>query len=413
MLNEGGALAGVRVLDMTDYQAGPACTQLLGMLGADVIKIEQPRTGNRTRTLMQGAGYLGDNTGLTSYFFLLFNANKRSVTINLQSEGGKEALTALIGNSDVLVENFAPGVMDRLDFGWERLHQINRRLVYASLKGFGSWGPYSNFKCLEGIAQATGGAMFICGTKDTPPLTNGAAIGDSGAGVLTVAGIVAALFQRQRTGVGQFVDVSMQDAVLNLMRVQIRDHQRFYGKVPARKDSGLASPERVGQGLFPCAPGGPNDYINITTHPDMRFALLEAIGRPDLADMVAQAMETSEEQVLEHADAIYDAICEWTKQRSKHEAMRHLGAAGIPAGAVYDTADLIADEQLLARDMIVKLEYPDRGEYITVGNPLKLSNSKVPITRPPQIGEHTIAVLTEVAGLSESRIAELRKEGAI
>ena len=408
MTNEGGALAGIRVLDLTDFQAGPACTQLLGMLGADVIKIEQPGFGGNTRV------FHGDKEGVTSYFFLVFNANKRSVTINLQSEGGKEAFTALIENSDVLVENFAPGTIERLGFGWERLRQINPRLVYASLKGFGSSGPYSKFKAFETIAQATGGAMFMCGTKDTPPLRAGISVGDSGAGVLAGFGILAAVIQRQRTGVGQFVDVSMQDAILNLARVQIREHQAR-GKVPARQGNGLASARSVGEGLFPCAPGGPNDYVILggAGNLHMRVALLEAIGRPDLTAIVAQAQEISEEQVLEHAAIINDAVTEWTKQRTKHEAMRHLGAAGIPAGAVNDTADLIADEHLIARDMIVKLEYPDRGEFITVGNPLKLSNSEVPITRPPMIGEHTIQVLTDVAGLSKSRIAQLRKEGAI
>ena len=406
MTNEGGALAGIRVLDLTDYQAGPACTQLLGMLGADVIKIEQPGFGGYTRM------FIGDKKDTSSIWFLVLNANKRGVTINLQTKGGKEVLTALIKESDVLVENFAPGTIERLGFGWEHVHKLNPRLVYTSIKGFGSSGPYSNFKVFEGIAQATGGAMFMCGTADTPPLNNGAAIGDSGAGVLTLGGILAAIIQRQRTGVGQFVDVSQQDSILNLVRTHIRAHQAL-GKAPARGDR--ASAQRVGEGLFACAPGGPNDYIviNIAGHLHMRAALLDAIGRPDLTAIVAQAQEISEAEVLKHATSINNAVTKWTMQRSKHEVMRILSAAGVPAGAVYDTADLIADEHLIARDMIVRLKDPKRGEFITVGNPLKLSDSHVPITRPPMIGEHTSQVLAEVAGLSESRIAELRKEGAI
>ena len=408
MPNESGALAGIRVLDLTDYQAGPACTQLLGMLGADVIKIEQPGFGGYTRT------FIGDKTDTNSIWFLVLNANKRGVTINLQSEGGKQVLTALIKKSDVLVENFAPGTIERLGFGWERVRQINPRIVYTSIKGFGSSGPYSNFKVFEGIAQATGGAMFMCGTEDTPPLNNGAAIGDSGTGALTVGGILAAIIQRQRTGVGQFVDVSQQDAILNLVRTHIRAHQANV-KPSVRQGNGLASARRIGEGLFACAPGGPNDYIviSIAGHLHMRVALLDAIGRPDLTALVAEAQEVSEEEVLKHAAIISHAVSEWTMQRSKHEVMRQLGAAGVPVGAVYDTADLIADEHLLAREMIVKLKDPKRGEFITVGNPLKLSDSNVPITRPPMIGEHTVEVLMEVGGLSESRIEELRKEGAI
>ncbi|MEK7777175.1 MAG: CoA transferase, partial [Chloroflexota bacterium] len=298
MPNESGALAGIRVLDLTDYQAGPACAQLLGMLGADVIKIEQPGFGGYTRR------FLGDKTDTNSIWFLVLNANKRGVTINLQSDGGKEVLTALIEKSDVLLENFAPGTIDRLGFGWERVRQINPRLVYTSIKGFGSWGPLSNFKTFEGIAQAAGGAMFMCGTADTPPLQSGAAIGDSGTGALTVGGILAALIQRQRTGVGQFVDVSQQDAILNLVRTHIRAHQAL-GKAPTRGDrrGGLASAGRIGEGLFACAPGGPNDYIiiSIAGHLHMRVALLDAIGRPDLTAKVAQAQEISEEEVLKHA----------------------------------------------------------------------------------------------------------------
>ncbi len=406
MANEGGALAGIRVLDLTDYQAGPACTQLLGMLGADVIKIEMPGFGGYTRM------FQGEQKDVTSIWFLVLNANKRGVTINLQTRGGKEVLTALIKKSDVLVENFAPGTIERLGFGWEHVHKLNPRLVYTSIKGFGSSGPYSHYKVFEGIAQATGGTMFMNGTEATPPLNNGAAIGDSGSGVLTVAGILAALFQRERTGVGQFVDISQQEACLNLIRTHIRAHQEL-GKPPTRGGRGRV--RGIGEGIFACAPGGPNDYvvINIAGHLHMRVALLDAIGRPDMSALVARSQEISEEEVLKHSSTINDAIGEWMKQHTKHEAMHQLSAAGVPVGAIYDTADLIADEHLISRDMIVKLKDPKRGEFITVGNPLKLSDSKVPITRPPMIGEHTVEVLKEVAGLSENRIAELQKEGAV
>ncbi|MSQ21838.1 MAG: formyl-CoA transferase, partial [Dehalococcoidia bacterium] len=320
--SEGGALAGIRVLDLTDYQAGPACTQLLGMLGADVIKIEQPGFGGYTRT------FIGDKKDTNSIWFLVLNANKRGVTINLQSKGGKEVLTALIKKSDILVENFAPGTIERLGFGWEHVHQLNPRLVYASIKGFGSTGPHSNFKVFEGIAQATGGAMFMCGTADTPPLNNGAAIGDSGTGSVAVGGILAAIIQRHRTGVGQFVDISQQDVILNLVRTHIRAHQAL-GRAPARSDRSAGG--RVAEGLFACAPGGPNDYIviNIAGHLHMRAAFMDAIGRPDLTSVIAQAQEISEEEVLKHATEINNAITKWTMQRSKHEAMRILSAAGV------------------------------------------------------------------------------------
>ena len=269
------ALSGIRVIDMTHNQAGPACAQILGFLGADVIKLEEPKGGDIARRNMR------DRPDSDSLFFLLFNANKRSLTLNLKTGRGKELFKELIGKSDVLVENFSPGALDRLGLGWEVLSKINPRLIYATIKGFGSYGPYSNYKSFEPIAQAMGGAMSITGFPENPPTFVVPAIGDSGTGMHMAIGILAALQQRHNSGRGQHVEVSMQDAVVNLIRVSLRDHQRF-GEAMLRRGN------QMGRGIpsttYPCAPGGPNDYAFITAQQQMWPAFTAAIGRPELSD---------------------------------------------------------------------------------------------------------------------------------
>src|SRR5215471_9600199 len=268
------ALSGVRIIDMTHNQAGPACTQILAFLGADVIKLEDPKGGDIARRNMR------DQEG-DSLFFLVFNANKRSVTLNLKSEAGKALFRDLIGAADVLVENFGPGALDRLGFGWEVLAQINPRLVYATVKGFGTWGPLSGYKSFEPIAQAMGGAMSVTGFPENPPTYLFPAIGDSGTGMHLAIGILAALNQRHQTGMGQHVEVSMQDAVVNLIRVSLRDHQRF-GRPMPRQGNQLG--KTVPGTTYPCAPGGPNDYVFIHAQPQMWQALINVMGQPELAD---------------------------------------------------------------------------------------------------------------------------------
>jgi formyl-CoA transferase len=396
------ALEGIRIIDMTHNQAGPACAQILAFLGADVIKLEEPQKGDVARVNMR------DKPDSDSLFFLLFNANKRSLTLNLKSEEGKRLFREVIAKSDVLLENFGPGALDRLGLGWEALHQLNPRLIYATIKGFGTYGPYRDYKSYEPIAQAMGGAMSITGFPENPPTYVVPAIGDSGTGMHMAIGILAALQQRHATGKGQHVEVSMQDAVVNLIRVSLRDHQRFGAPMPRR---GNQASQTVPSTIYPCAPGGPNDYVFINAwERPMWLATLKVIGRPELADDPRFADPKAR---WENRDALNAIIEAWTGERTKHEVMRLLGAAGVPCGAVQDTGEVLADPHLREREMIVDLDYPTRGTYKTVGCPIKLSDSPPQVTRPPLLGEHTAEVLRELCGVDSDEVARLRVAAAV
>src|SRR6202795_5224295 len=300
------ALEGIRIIDMTHNQAGPACAQILAFLGAEVIKLEEPKGGDVARTVH------ADKPDSDSLFFLLFNANKRSLTLNLKTEEGKRLFREVIAKSDVLLENFGPGALDRLGLGYDALAKINPRLIYATIKGFGTYGPYRDFKSYEPIAQAMGGAMSITGFPENPPTFVVPAIGDSGTGMHMAIGILAALQQRHATGQGQHVEVSMQDAVVNLIRVSLRDHQRFGAPMPR---SGNQLGQTIPGTTYPCAPGGSNDYVYIFAQPQMWKAFLGVIGRPELADDPRYA---SPDARWENRDAMNAIVAEWTRQRSKH-----------------------------------------------------------------------------------------------
>src|SRR6266536_2786645 len=394
------ALAGIRIIDMTHNQAGPACAQILGFLGADVIKLEQPKGGDVARRTMR------DKPDSDSLFFLLFNANKRSLTLNLKTGRGKELFKQVIAKSDVLLENFGPGALDRLGLGYEALARVNPRLIYATIKGFGTYGPYRDYKSYEPIAQAMGGAMSVTGFPDRPPTYLWPSIGDSGTGMHCVIGILAALMQRHATGEGQRVEVSMQDAVVNLMRVSLRDHQRL-GTSMARTGNQLGS--GVPGTTYRCHPGGPNDYVFVFAQQQMWHPLLRAIGREDLIGDARY--ETPEARWQRRADV--DALVEaWTITRLKHDVMEILAGAGVPCGACLDTAEVLADPHLLAREMIVEVEHPVRGRYLTVRNPIKLSASPTTIGPSPLLGQHREEILKEL-GYTEAQIRALASEGAI
>ena len=396
------ALEGIRVIDMTHNQAGPACAQILAFLGAEVIKLEEPRGGDVARRNMR------DRPDTDSLFFLLFNANKKSLTLNLKTARGQDLFRRVIAQSDVLLENFGPGALDRLGLGWPALQELNPRLIYATIKGFGTWGPYRDYKSYEPIAQAMGGAMSVTGFPENPPTYVVPAIGDSGTGMHMAIGILAALQQRHASGRGQQVEVSMQDAVVNLIRVSLRDHQRF-GQAMARRGNQMG--QTVPSTLYPCRGGGPNDYvfINASEQP-MWLALLGAIGRPELADDPRFATPASR---WENRAALNAVLEDWTRARGKHEVMRVLAEAGVPCGAVQDTGEVLSDPHLKEREMIVEIDYPDRGPYQTVGCPIKLSESPVTVTRPPQLGEHSEAVLTALCGVGAEEAKRLRQEGVI
>jgi formyl-CoA transferase len=395
------ALKGIRVIDMTHNQAGPACAQMLAFLGADVIKLEEPKAGDVARTVH------ADKKGSDSLFFLLFNANKKSLTLNLKSDEGKRLFKEVIGQSDVLIENFGPGAMERLGLGWEVLKELNPRLVYATIKGFGSYGPYAGFKSYEPVAQAMGGAMSVTGFPENPPTLVLPAIGDSGTGMQMAIGILAALQQRHTTGRGQHVEVSMQDAVVNIIRVSLRDHQR-QGRPMERHGNQLG--HTVPGTTYPCAPGGPNDHVLIFCQQQMWQAFCGAMGQPALADDPRFATADARWDNRAQLEPIIEA---WTRGHAKHEVMKILGDAGVPCGACQDTGEVLADPHLKAREMIVDIDYPTRGTYQTVGCPVKLSDSPAEITRPPLLGEHTDALLSELCGVDPDQLGRLRESGAI
>ena len=394
-----GALQGIRIIDMTHNQAGPACTQVLAWLGAEVIKLEQPGRGDEARWNAR------DIPDQDSLFYLLLNANKKSLTLNLKTDSGKALFRKLIGQVDVLVENFAPGVLERLGFSYERLSEINPRLVCASIKGFGTYGPYASYKAFEPVAQAMGGSMCASGYPDSPPTFTWAAIGDTGTGMHCAIGILAALQQRHRTGRGDFVEVSMQDSVANLMRVNMREHLRRK-EVPARTGNQLH--HSVPGTVYPCKGGGPNDWVYIFTRDRMWPAFAKAIGREDL---IADPRYDTEEKRYAVRDEVDAIISEWTRRHTKHEVMKIVGEAGIPVGACQDAHDLLNDPHLHEREMILELEYPGRGRTQTIGCPVKLKSSRVPLERPPMLGENTDAVLRDLCEVGPEELQRLRKEG--
>jgi len=395
------ALKGIRVIDMTHNQAGPACAQILGFLGADVIKLEEPKGGDVARTNMR------DIKDSDSLFFLILNANKRSLTLNLKTEEGKDLFRKVIAESDVLLENFGPGALDRLGLGYDALSKLNPKLIYATIKGFGTYGPYADFKSFEPIAQAMGGAMSVTGFPENPPTFNFPAIGDSGTGMHMAIGILAALQQRHNTGKGQHVEVSMQDAVVNLIRVSLRDHQRT-GKPMGRSGNQLG--RTVPGTTYPCAPGGSNDYVYIFAQPQMWKPLVNAMGKPELAD---DPLFATPEARWENRDAFAQVMSAWTMQRTKFEVMKVLGDAGVPCGACQDTGEVLEDPHLVAREMIVDVDYPVRGTYKTVGSPIKLSDSPAQITRPPLLGEHTAELLSEICGVTPEDVARMKQAGVV
>ncbi|MEV6105595.1 formyl-CoA transferase [Streptomyces sp. NPDC051940] len=406
------ALEGVRVLDMTHVQSGPSATQLLAWLGADVIKVEAP-SGDITRTQLR------DIPDADSLYFTMLNCNKRSITLNTKTVRGKELLTELIRRCDVMVENFGPGAVDRMGFTWEVIQEINPRIVYASIKGFGE-GPYTGFKAYEVVAQAMGGSMATTGLQDGPPLATGAQIGDSGTGMHAVAGILAALYQRTHTGRGQRVNVAMQHAVLNLCRVKLRDQQRlvhgplaeypnedFGDEVPR---SGNASGGGQPGWAVRCAPGGPNDYVYVIVQPVGWGPLCELIGRPELADDPEWATPAAR---LPKLGKMFQLIEEWTATLPKWEVLEQLNAHNIPCGPILSTKEIIEDASLAANDMIVEVAHPERGSYVTVGNPLKLSDSPTDITASPLLGEHNADVYAGELGLDPAELPLLQAQGVI
>ena len=415
---DGKALDGVRILDFTHVQSGPTCTQLLAWFGADVIKVERPGVGDITR------GQLRDVPNADSLYFTMLNHNKRSITIDSKNPKGKAILERLIKHCDVLVENFAPGALDRMGLTWDYIRKTNPRMIVASVKGFGP-GPYEHCKVYENVAQCTGGSASTTGFRDGPPLVTGAQIGDSGTGLHLALGIVTALYQRVRTGRGQRVLCAMQDGVLNLCRVKLRDQQRLkHGPLTEYSQYGEGVPfgeavPRAGNDSGGGQPGwilkckgwedDPNAYIYFITQAPVWEAICDVIGKPEWKTDPDFATPKARLPRLRH---IFDTIEQWTMTKTKFEAMDILNEYDIPCGPILSMKELAEDESLRKTGTIVEVDHPTRGKYLTVGNPIKLSDSISEVKRSPLLGEHTEEIL-KTLGYSEKDLAEIRTSGAI
>ncbi len=413
------ALKGVKILDFTHVQSGPTCTQLLAWFGADVVKVERPGIGDITR------GQLRDIPDVDSLYFTMLNSNKRSITINGKNEKGKEVLERLVKTCDVLVENFAPGALDRMGFSWERIQELNPRMIYASVKGFGP-GPYADCKVYENVAQCAGGGASTTGFLDGPPLVTGAQIGDSGTGLNLAFGIVTALYHRETSGKGQRVQAAMQDGVLNLCRVKLRDQQRLahgplkeYSQCGQNIPFGEATP-RAGNDSGGGQPGwilkckgyetDPNAYTYFITQAPVWGKICDLIGKSEWKDDPGYATPNAR---LDKLTEIFDTIEEWTKTKTKFEVMEICNGLDIPVGPILSMKEIAEEPSLRETGTVVEVDHPTRGKYLTVGNPVKLSASPTVVERSPLLGEHTDEILSDFLGYSDEDVAAIKASGAV
>ena len=413
------ALDGLRILDFTHVQSGPTCTQLLAWMGADVIKVERPGVGDATRK------QLVDVEGADSLYFTMLNHNKRSLTLNSKNETGKQVLERLVKKCDVLVENFAPGALDRMGFGWERIQELNPRMIMASVKGFGP-GPYEDCKVYENVAQCAGGSASTTGFRDGVPMVTGAQIGDSGTGLSLAFGITTALLQREKTGLGQRVLAPMQDSVLNLCRVKLRDQQRLqhgplteysqygegieFGEATPRaaNDSGGGQPGRI----LKCKgwESDPNAYTYFITQAAAWPKICDVIGKPEWKEHSDYATPAAR---LTRLDEVFNTIEAWTTTKTKFEVMDICNPLDIPVGPILSMKEIAEEPSLRETGTIVEVDHPERGKYLTVGCPIKLSDTEVEVTRSPLLGEHTDEILAQVLDYSADEITAIRESGAI
>jgi formyl-CoA transferase len=412
-------LEGIRIIDFTHVQAGPACTQLLGFYGADVIKVERPGSGDVTRSQLR------DVPGADALYFTMLNGNKRSLTLDTKIKEGKEVLEAMIKTSDVLVENFGPGALDRMGFSWERIQELNPKMIMASVKGFSEGHSYEDLKVYENVAQCAGGAASTTGFWDGPPTVSAAALGDSNTGMHLAIGILTALMQRQKTGKGQKVSCSMQDAVLNLCRVKLRDQQRLdrvgyleeYPQYPHGKFSDVVP--RGGNAGGGGQPGwvlkckgwetDPNAYIYFTIQGHAWEPITRAIGKPEWAsDPAYMTAEARQDKIFD----IFKTIEDWLKDKTKYEAVDILRKYDIPCAPVFSMKELAESPDLRNSGSIVEVDHKVRGKYLTIGSPIKFSDMKIKVKPSPVLGEHTDEVLRDL-GYGKEDIARIRAAKAV
>jgi crotonobetainyl-CoA:carnitine CoA-transferase CaiB-like acyl-CoA transferase len=405
--NGGGqtCLTGVRILDLTQFEAGPSCTEALAWLGAEVVKVENPRGGDPGRAL-------GGTAGVDDPYFLLFNANKKSLTVNLKDPKGLQLVKDLAKQADVMVENFAPGAIERLGLGYDVIKAINPSIVYCQVKGFGEGSPYEKNLAFDMIAQACGGTMSITGERDGRPLKPGPSLGDTGTGMLLAISILGALYRRKDTGLGEHLQVAMQDAMLHYIRIAFAAQYRT-GKPAQRAADSSVSGATPPMGTFPCKGGGLNDYVYVFTsraNPEHWRRLLAVIGREDLVGDERYDTPTARS---ERADEVNGMISAWTLQHTKHEAMEIIGAAGIPAGAVLDTMELSNDKTFEDRGIMPTIDHPVVGPFKMVAWPVRHSGRPPPVKPAPLLGANNEDVLTNWLGLATGDVATLRSSGIV
>jgi crotonobetainyl-CoA:carnitine CoA-transferase CaiB-like acyl-CoA transferase len=390
-------LSGIRVLDLTQFEAGTSCTEALAWMGAEVVKVENPKGGEAGRIGMPDP-----------YYFMAYNANKKSITVNLKSERGLALVKEMAKQADVFTENFAPGAVERLGLGYDVVNALNPRIIYAQVKGFGTGSPYEGGLCFDPIAQACGGAMSITGEPGGKPIKPGPTIGDTGTGMLLAFSIVSALYQRIQTGKGRRLQAAMQDSVMHYSRGMFISQARLGAAAPRRPAAGNNAPS----GIYPCKPEGPNDYVYLLTsraNPDHWPRLLKLIGREDL---IGDPRYDTAAARVEHEAEVDELITTWTRQRAKQEAMAQISAAGVPAGAVFDSMELTNEPSFARRDI---LQSVDHGEWrMTMPTwPVRFDGAPPPINPAPLLGEHTGEVFADWLGLDAAAVEALRDEGIV
>lgn len=418
-------LEGIRIIDWTQVQSGPSCTQLLAWLGAEVIKIEKVNTGDPTRN------ELLDIADSWSLYYLQLNANKKSITVDAKTDDGKQIITDLLKTADVFVENIGPGDIEKLGFGWDVVHKLNPKCIMASLKGFNQGSRFEHVKAFEPVAQCAGGAATSTGWNEGEfdvPTQSAAALGDSNSGMHLAIGILAALMQRTRTGEGCYVYQSMHNAVMNLCRIKLRDqimldnlgalpHYAVYPNFKWGKAIPRSENTEGGQVIGWCykAKGWETDsnaYVYIVVqNPQKDFVkLCEAIGKPELAN--DPRFDCWQNRQL-NKEALYPEIEEYTKQYDKYTLTTELGKAGVPVGPVLDWYEIENDQELIEDGTMPEIDQGGaRGKFKTVGVPFTLSNFTPDYKRAPDLGENNNEILTAL-GYTADQIKQLETNGTI